>query len=106
MIEDVIKVLTFLFFGFVAYFLWPTNSNLDYVKQHSSERWREVGFEISGYDGYNFGSGIGSYGGANVWYFLKSVPDNGITYSGYLQRWGDEIHTYRVEAIDAIKPKK
>ena len=90
--------LSFIIFG-------CTNGNLDYVKEHASNKWAKQGFEVVDYEGYEFGfMGFNSYGGANVWYRLKKIPDNGITYSGYIQRWGDELHVYGPEAIDAIKP--
>lgn len=82
------------------------STNLDYVKARSEARWREMGYEPVAYEGWQYGSGLifTSYGGAKVWYRLRNVPDNGITYQGYLQRWGDELHVYGPKAIDAIKP--
>ena len=81
-------------------------ANLDDVKAKAVARWREVGYEVVGYDGYEWGSwGLFGYGGAQVWYTLKRVPDNGILYSGYIQRWGDEYHIYGPHAIDAIRPR-
>ena len=87
--------------------------NLEYVKQHAEARWSELGFRVIGYDGFNWGDcWFGVYGGAKVWYVLQrnlqtqfgTFFNNGITYCGYLQRWGDEIHMYELKAIDAIKP--
>lgn len=94
-----------LLVGSCSFWAWPTSNNLAYVKANAAEKWTQAGFSISGYDGYNFGSGVGPYGGAYVWYYLKKIPDNGITYGGAVQRWGDEIHTYNLSAIDAIKPQ-
>jgi len=80
--------------------------NLDYVKDNAAERWKGLGFEVVGYDGFMWGFwGFNSYGGANVWYVLRRIPDNGLTYGGYLQRWGDEIHMYHIQAYDAIRPR-
>jgi len=81
-------------------------SNLDYVKEHGEKRWLELGYQPVGYEGYEWGIlGFGTnYGGANVWWRVKNIPDNGVTYTGYLKRWGDEIHVYGPRAIDAIKP--
>lgn len=104
-LSKVLIVILLLLVGSCSYYAWPCTKNLEYVKEHADDKWRSTGFEIQGYDGYNFGSGYGVYGGAEVWYFLKKLPDNGITYAGYLQRWGDEVHTYDVQAIDAIKPQ-
>ena len=78
--------------------------NLDYVKDNAENRWNSQGFEVVGYDGFQWDFWVGPYGGASVWYILKKTTDNGVIYSGALKRWGDEIHVYNVEAIDAIKP--
>lgn len=102
--DDLPKILALIGVLAVGSWSWPTTDNLAYVKANAEQKWKSDGFTIQGYDGYNFGSGVGSYGGAKVWYYLKKVPDNGITYAGFLQRWGDEIHTYNISAIDAIKP--
>lgn len=82
-------------------------SNLDYVKDRSAERWSELGFKVVAYQGPQWGKlGFGTpYGGAKVWHELRALPDNGITYSGYLQRWGDDLEAYGPEARDAIKPQ-
>lgn len=83
-----------------------SSGNLDYVKEKGPEKWKEVGFEVAGYEGYQWGLwGFSSYGGAKVWWRLKKVPDNGITYFGYIQRWGNELHVYGPKAIDAIRPQ-
>lgn len=83
-----------------------SSGNLDYTKEGAAQRWREVGFEVTGYQGFQWGSGgFGTpYGGAKVWHELRKIPDNGITYSGYLVRWGDELQVYGPIARDAIKP--
>ena len=82
-----------------------SSGNLDYVKEHAPETWATVEYEIVGYEGFQWGFwGFNSYGGAHVWYRLEQIPDNGITYMGCLQRWGDEIHIYELRAIDAIRP--
>ena len=80
--------------------------NVNDVKQHAAEVWKQNGFEIVGYQGYALGQGgcACSYGGAQVWYRLKNIPDNGIIYEGSLQRWGNEYHVYNLKAVDAIKP--
>jgi hypothetical protein len=75
------------------------------VQDGAAEKWAEVGFAIQGYEGYQWGFwGPFGYGGAKVWYNLRRIPDNGITYTGYLVKWGDELQVYGPEAIDAIKP--
>jgi hypothetical protein len=81
-------------------------ANLEYVKERAPARWKEVGFEVVGYQGHQWGAlGYGTnYGGAKVWFELRKIPDNGITYSGNLQRWGDSLEVYGPTARDAIKP--
>ena len=83
--------------------LWMTlrnSNNLDYVKQHGPATWQSVGFEPIGYEGYQYGAGVGTYGGANVWWTLRRVPDNGLLYNGYLQRWGNELHVYSIRTVE------
>lgn len=88
--------------SFVVYGLFVGSSgNLDYVKEKGPEKWQEIGFKTAGYDGYTWGVwGFNSYGGAKVYWTLKKIPDNGIAYSGYIQRWGTELHIYGPKAID------
>ena len=74
------------------------------IKANAVATWRQAGFEIIGYEGYEYGS-MGQWGGA-VWYIVKKVPDNGITYRGSLSKWGDEYHIYSLSAIDALKGGK
>ena len=82
-----------------------SSGNLDYVKEHSPDKWREMGFEPVAYEGFTWGFwGFNNYGGAQVWYRLEKIPANGISYTGYIQRWGDELHVYGPDATDAIKP--
>lgn len=83
-----------------------SSGNLDDVKSHAEERWSELGYDVVGYDGFQWGLwGFNDYGGAEVWYLLeKKGVSNGITYGGYLQKWGDEYHMYALRAYDAIKP--
>jgi hypothetical protein len=79
--------------------------NLDYVKERAEKTWASVGYEIIGYEGFQWGvTFTGAHGGAKVWYSLKR-DNNGIIYTGFLQRWGDEIHVYGPNAVDAIKPR-
>lgn len=83
------------------------SGNIDYVKDRSVEKWRKQGFEVIDYEGYKFGLyGFGPYGGADVWYRLKKIPDNGLTYSGYIKRWGNELHVYGPKSVEGITPNK
>ncbi|MBL4574460.1 MAG: hypothetical protein JKY86_15505 [Gammaproteobacteria bacterium] len=85
--------------------LTGTSGNLDHVKEGAEESFSKHGFDVIGYEGYQWGmGGYNSYGGAYVWYTIRRQSDNGITYNAALQRWGDELHMYKLTAIDAIKP--
>ncbi len=90
----------------IAWFGVGSSTNISWVKARSSAKWRAQGFDVVDYEGYEWGTGgYGTtYGGAKVWYRLRKIPDNGITYSGYLKRWGDELHVYGPIAVDAIRP--
>lgn len=83
-----------------------TSGNVEWVRAHAVETFKAQGFDIVGDEGWNMRGQIAPrYGGACVWYVLRKIPDNGITYEACLQRWGDEAHQYSLHAIDAIKPK-
>ena len=79
-------------------------SRVEDIKKNAPRIWAENGFEIVGYQGYQYGS-FDTYGG-KVWYTLRKKDDpKGITYQGYISRWGDADYTvYSITAIDAIKP--
>lgn len=82
-----------------------SSANLDYVKEKGVEKWREAGFEPVGYQGYQWGfGGMGGYGGAKVWWKLKKKSDPGVTYSGYIQRWGSELRVYGPMVVDKKDP--
>lgn len=82
------------------------SGNLEYVKEHAPAKWEKQGFKVVDYEGYQWGSWVPftTYGGACVWHRLKKLKDNGISYTGCIKRWGDELHVYGPIAIDAIKP--
>lgn len=82
-----------------------SSSNVPDIKAHAAETWRQAGFEIIGYEGYENSYWFGSdYGGGYVWHTLRRSKDNGIIYHGFIQKWGNEYHIYNISAIDAIKP--
>jgi len=82
-----------------------TNVNKEDVREHAAETFKQAGFEVVGYEGWQRGyTSAAGNGGAVVWYTLKRIPDNGITYHAAIQKWGDEYHIYNLSAVDAIKP--
>jgi hypothetical protein len=81
-----------------------SNKYVPDIKDHAALTWKQAGFEIIGYEGYNYG-GPSTWGG-EVWYTLRRIPDNGIIYDGCISKWDDEYHIYSITAIDAIKPRQ
>jgi hypothetical protein len=79
-------------------------NNLDDVKAQACKRWAEVGYKCVGYEGFQWGLQLGTYGGAKVWHSLEREAAPGIIYTGHVQKWGDEYHMYGPTAVDAIKP--
>lgn len=91
--------------GGLIYLAVGTTANLDHVKARAEARWQEVGYQVVGYEGYQRGvTLLPEYGGARVWYSLRRAETN-IIYTGYLTRWGNEIHVYGPRAVDAIAPR-
>jgi hypothetical protein len=97
----VVKVL-----AVIPVVMWLSDSvtaNLEETKANAVQTWRANGYEPIGYEGYGWGLGFGTYGGAKVWHSLRSLTDDrGVRFSGYVQRWGNEYHIYGPKAIDAI----
>lgn len=87
-----------ILFGGLVYGCAPRN--IEFVKASACAKWRAQGFECVDYEGWTFGFGFGPYGGSNVWHRLRKIPDNGVTYSGYIRRWDDELHVYGPTPID------
>lgn len=57
--------------------------------------YKRQGFEVKGYQGYNIWT-IGRC----YWYTLSKGD---VTYQSCLLKWGDELHEYSLQAIDAVK---
>lgn len=74
---------------------------VDRIKTAAPKTFEQAGFEIIGYEGYEW-TGFGRWGGC-VWYTLKKQPDTGTTYHGCVSKWGNEYHIYNLRAIDAIR---
>lgn len=74
--------------------------NVGMVKQHAETTFEQVGYEVVGYQGYEWSP----LGGGMVWYVLHKKPDNGVVYQAAVEKWGDEFHIYYLKAIDALKP--
>lgn len=88
-----ISLLFVLCFCFLACYA----KNVDVIKQNAKQVLEANGFEIIGYQGYQWGC-AGTYGGC-VWYTLKR---GNITYEACISKWGDEYHIYNLKALDAI----
>jgi hypothetical protein len=68
-------------------FAWVDARHADYYRQR--------GFEPQGYQGYNMAT-IGRC----YWCTLKKGD---VIYQSCLLKWGDELHEYSLQAIDALK---
>ena len=88
--------------GGLIYLAVGTTSNLDYVKERAEARWQQAGSQVVGYTGYQRSMTLTpEYGGAKVWYSLRG-PQTDVMYTGFLRRWGDEIHVYGPRAVNSI----
>jgi hypothetical protein len=92
----VVAVLWGLWFGPK----WLANTNVEKSKSAVSKVWEAAGYKIVGCEGYQIAPSQGS----SVWYIVRRIGDNSITYRGALTKWGDEYHIYNLRAIDALKP--
>jgi len=103
MVKQTIKVVmeTIILIIFFSLFIANGWGNLSDVKANAANVFRTNGFKVIGYEGYNWGARIGSYGGAAVYYLLEK--DN-IIYEAALQKWGAEYHIYNIVALNAIGP--
>lgn len=74
--------------------------NVDDCKEAADRTWAASGYEITGYERYLWSP----INGGDVWYLVQPKDRNGITYHGYLAKWGNEFHIYGLTALDALKP--
>jgi hypothetical protein len=67
----------------------------EWVKSRAESYYKERGFSVVGYQGYNiWGTG------RCYWYTLRQRET---TYESCLLKWGDELHEYGLKAIDALR---
>lgn len=78
--------ILFLFFG--------CSRNVEFIKERASYNAKELGYELAGYEGYQW-----SLEGGDVWYQFKRTDSPGILYHGFFRRWGDELHLYEIKVI-------
>jgi len=69
--------------------------DFEWVDARHATFYKQRGFEPQGYQGYNMWA-IGRC----YWYTLRKGD---VTYQSCLLRWGDELHEYSLQAIDAVK---
>ena len=72
--------------------------NVEYVKIHSAERLKELGYNNAVYEGYQWSP----FNGGDVWYTMKRDDTPHVIYTGYLVKWGDEIHFYGPRVVNTI----
>lgn len=103
-IVGITGVILFLFFGFCS------NSNFDYVREHARKTLSDNGFEIIGYQGYQWGGQrflSPVYGGSVVWYTVTHKDSPGIIYDLALQRQDEEtIGIYSIKALNAVSNRR
>lgn len=96
------KIILLIISIIVFIFLWKVGyRNVETIKLASTNVWNNAGYKVVGYEGYQWDIFLGG----KVWYLLRKVDDNNITYNGFLSKWGKEYHIYNLKAIDAISPK-
>lgn len=66
----------------------------DWVMPRANAYYEARGFKVLGYQGYNMWT-IGRC----YWYTLARGP---VTYESCLMKWGNEIHEYGLQAVDAV----
>lgn len=69
--------------------------NVDYEKAHAGEKWKELGYTLNGYEGYQWDF----FCGGMVWHSLKRNDAPGVIYSGCICKWGDELMIYGPHVI-------
>lgn len=76
--------------------------NVDYVKERSAQTAQASGWEIIGYEGYQW---CPFYGG-KVWYLMRRSSEDVIIYNAaFCKRPGtEEIHIANLNAVNAIQP--
>lgn len=72
--------------------------NVEEIKQNAAQVWASNGFEVVGYQGYQWAT-MDQWGG-RVWYTVKR---GNVTYEGNISKWGKEFHIYNLRALDAVK---
>ena len=76
--------------------------NIDNVKANAKVTLENAGYEIVGYEGFQWA--CSPFAGGRVWYIVKRNTDTRVLYNCYLEWWFGEYHIYSIQAIDALKP--
>lgn len=88
------------FAGIIALAIVPnplSSRNLDDIKAHAAETFKNDGFDVVGYQGYQYSLCYG----AELWYTVKR-PDSPVVYQGFLIKWGDEYHIYNLASLNKL----
>ena len=75
--------------------------NINNIKANAPIVFRQAGFNIVGYEGYQIGDPIS---GVRVWFIPNKTNNTNITYSASIEKWFNEYRIYNLKAINAIKP--
>lgn len=100
-ITTLIAVVVIGIGGCSAWFTVGSSSNREWLVQKAPDKWEAQGYKVIDYEGYQWGfGGYGTaYGGAKVWHRLER---NGRLYSGWVMRWGEEVHVYGPTAVSIV----
>lgn len=79
---------------------------VDEVKRTAPAYLLSQGFEVVGYDGYQWAGSCGSWGGV-VYYRVVRVGDpSRHLFELGVSRWGDELHIWDTKCLDCFPNKK
>lgn len=95
------RLLAALALALCSAFAGCTAHKVEEIKKAAPQVWGDAGFEIVGYEGYQYGT-LGPTWGGKVWHIVRRKGGDRVTYHGFICKWGDEYHIYNLKAIDAI----
>lgn len=98
--KNTIPALVLLFIVLVCNLAGCNYRKVPYLKESAPLVFERNGFRIVSYEGYQIG-GPQTPGG-KVWYVVERQGEPGVIYNCYLSAWSDEIHIYKLRAINAI----
>jgi hypothetical protein len=100
--DKFIDYFIYVLFGIIILFIISlfsySNKNVEDIKKHSNDVWNKNGFEVIGYEGYQWTFGLNR--GGCVYYLLTR---KNITYEGCISKYyNGEYFIYNIKALDAL----